>query len=141
MDSLAALDIAPSREQIDRLEAALRSMPSIELETSHTFAPGLYVRTITIPAGATLTGKVHATDHVFILSKGDMTLVTEHGRRRVQAPFQTIGKAGIKRAGYAHAESVCTNIHITDETDLVRLEAALIVPDALPAPVRPKEIA
>lgn len=130
----------PTLAGIVRLEAEMRELPQVEIPTTHDFAPGLYVRTITIPAGATLTGKVHATDHVFIISRGDMTLVTEHGRQRVQAPFQVIGKAGVKRAGYAHTETVCTNIHITDETDMARLEAALIVPDALPAHVRMKEI-
>ena len=137
----AAVEGTPSLAGIVRLEVEMRELPQIEIPTAHDFAPGLYVRTITVPAGATLTGKVHATDHVFIISRGDMTLVTEHGRQRVQAPFQIIGKAGVKRAGYAHTETVCTNIHITEETDMARLEAALIVPDALPAPERLKELA
>jgi hypothetical protein len=134
------LTAPPSRAQIQRLEDELLALPQVEIPTAHDFAPGLYVRTITIPKGATLTGKVHATEHVFIISKGDMTLVTEQGRMRVQAPFQCIGKAGMKRVGYAHEETVCTNIHITPEKDLARLEAELIVPDALPAPERVKEI-
>ena len=136
------MDVAaiPTRAQIERLEAEVRALPQVEIPTAHDFAPGLYVRTITVPQGATLTGKVHATDHIFIISRGDMTLVTENGRQRVQAPFQCIGKAGVKRAGYAHAETVCTNIHITQETDLARLEAELIVPDALPAPEHFEEI-
>lgn len=132
---------APTLGQIQRLEAEIRALPQVEIPTDHTFAPGLYVRTITVPKGATLTGKVHATDHIFIISKGDMTLVTDCGRQRVQAPFQCIGRAGVKRAGYAHEETVCTNVHITDLTDLDALEAALIVPDGLPAPERLKEIA
>lgn len=140
MSEIDVLDIAPQREQIDRLERAMREMPQVEIPTSHDFAPGLYVRTITVPAGATLTGKVHATDHIFIISKGDMTLVSEEGRQRVQAPFQAIGKAGIKRVGYAHSETVCTNIHITPETDLLKLEAELIVSDSLPAPESIEEI-
>lgn len=110
----------------------MREMDTIEIPTEHTFGPGFYARTITIPKGATLTGKVHATEHIFIVSRGDITLVTEDGRRRVQAPFQTVCRPGLKRAGYAHEETVCTNIHITDETDLLRLEADLIIPEALP---------
>lgn len=120
---------APSSAQIANLEAAMRELPQVEIPTSHTFGPGFYARTITIPAGSVLTGKVHATEHVFILSKGDITLVTEDGRQRVQAPFQTIARAGLKRAGYAHTECVVTNVHITTETDLQKLEADLIVPE------------
>lgn len=115
-----------TREKIDRLEAEMLAMPQLDIPTVHDFGQGFYARTITIPAGATLTGKVHATEHIFIVSKGDITLITDEGRKRVQAPFQTVCKAGLKRAGYAHSETVCTNIHITDETDLVKLEAALI---------------
>lgn len=133
--------VSPTLQQIERLEAEVRALPQVEIPTDHAFAPGLYVRTITIPKGATLTGKVHSTEHVFIISRGEMTLVSDGVRLRVKAPFQCIGRAGIKRAGYAHEETVCTNIHITEETDLSRLEAELIVPDALPAPELVKEIA
>lgn len=118
-----------TREQIERLELTMRDMPQAEVPTDHTFGPGFYARTITIPAGCTLTGKVHATEHIFMVSKGDITLVTEDGSRRVQAPFQVVCRPGLKRAGYAHTETVCTNIHITAETDLLRLEAALIEPE------------
>lgn len=132
-----------SREQIARLESELRELPPAEIPTVHTFGPGFYARTITIPAGCTLTGKVHATEHVFIVSRGDITLVTEEGRKRVQAPFQAVCRPGMKRAGYAHTETVCTNVHINpaDETDLGQLEAMLIEPEALLAPETSKEIA
>ena len=132
----ARCDVAPSRAGIVRLEDEIRKLPQAEIETVHTFGPGFYARTITIPEGCTLTGKVHATEHLFIVSKGDITLVTEDGHRRVQAPFQLVCRPGLKRAGYAHSETVCTNIHITSETDLLRLEADLIEPEhqALEAP-------
>jgi quercetin dioxygenase-like cupin family protein len=126
--------VAPTREQISRLERELLALPQAEVPTEHTFGPGFYARTITLPPGTVLTGKVHSTEHIFIVSKGDITLVTEEGRKRVQAPFQAVCKPGTKRAGYAHTETVCTNVHVTPETDLAKLEAALIEPEALPAP-------
>ena len=130
----------PSLEKIQRLEAEMFKLPQIELQTDHTFGPGFYARTITIPAGVTLTGKIHATEHIFIVSKGDITLVTEDGSRRVQAPFQMVCRPGLKRAGHAHAETVCTNVHITTETDLARIEAELIVPEGLPDPEAAEEL-
>lgn len=136
-----AADIAPSRSQIMRLEAQMRELPQVDIPTEHTFGKGFYVRTITIPAGAVLTGKVHATEHIFMVLKGDITLVTEDGHKRVQAPFQAVCRPGIKRAGFAHSETVCANVHITDATDLARLEAELIAPESLPAPAAAKEIA
>lgn len=107
----------------------MRKLPQAEIPVRHTFGPGFYARTVTLPPGAVATGKVHATEHIFIVSRGDITLVTEDGTRRVQAPFQMVCRPGLKRVGYAHAETECTNVHITTETNLVRLEASLIVPD------------
>lgn len=125
------LQTSPGRAQIERLEAELRKLPSADIPTDHTFGPGFYARTITLAEGTVLTGRVHMTEHIFILSKGDMTLVTEDGSQRVQAPYQAVCRAGLKRAGYAHADSVCSNIHITPETDLGKLEAALVEPETM----------
>ncbi len=90
-----------------------------------------YARTITLKPDTWLTGRVHTTEHIFVLSKGDMTVVTEDGRKRVQAPYQVVCRAGLKRVGYAHSECVCSNIHLTTETDLAKLEAALVEPENL----------
>lgn len=107
----------------------------IELPTNHGFGPGFYARSIFIPAGTTLIGKTHATEHIFMLTKGDITLYSPDGtERRVVAPFQMVCPAGTQRAGFAHADTVCTNIHITTETDLDKLEAELITAPALEAP-------
>ncbi len=116
-------------KQIDRLESVMRDMPQADIDTSHTFGPGFYARTIVVPEGCTLVGKVHATEHIFMLTKGEMTLVTEDGKQRVAAPFQCVSRPGLKRAGYAHTECVCTNVHITEQTDLLQLEADLILPE------------
>lgn len=131
----------PTREQIDRLESALQELPQVHMPVAHGFGPGFYARTLGIPAGTVLTGKVHATEHIFMITQGDITLITDDGVQRVQAPYQAICKPGMKRAGYAHTDTVCVNIHITTETDLDKLEAELIVAPALPVPVAPKEIA
>src|SRR5689334_22804204 len=106
----------PTREQIERLEATMRELPQLDIPVQHAFGPGFYARTITIPAGVTLTGKVHATEHIFMVTKGDITLITDEGCIRVQAPYQAICRPGMKRAGHAHSETICVNIHITEET-------------------------
>lgn len=130
----AVPQVAARAARIVDLERAMLDMPQVEIPTAHHFAPGLYVRTIEIPAGTTLTGHVHKTEHIFILSKGEMTIATEEGMRRVQAPFQMVCRPGLKRAGYAHTDVVCTNVHITSETDLSKLEALLIERPQLEAP-------
>ena len=127
---LAAIFNAPAqskdRQKVERLEAALLELPHTELPVDHTFGPGFYARTIHIAADTVLTGKVHATEHIFILSKGEMSVMTDEGMIRIAAPYQAVCRPGMKRAGYAHTDSVCTNIHITTETDMEKLEAQLI---------------
>ena len=124
----------PTGAQIRHLESLMRELPQLAIEPAHTFAPGFYARTIRVPAGATITGKVHATEHIFLLTEGEMLIVTEDGRQHIKAPYQCVARAGMKRVGHAITDVVCTNLHITSETDLGELEAALIVPDALSAP-------
>lgn len=125
------------RTQVERLEQAIiREGEPVELPVQHGFGPGFYARSLFIPAGTVLTGKVHATEHIFMVTQGDISLTTDDGAVRVQAPFQCIGKPGSKRAGFAHTDTVCVNIHITNETDLGRLEAELIEAPALPAPAQ-----
>lgn len=130
----AAPNVVASAARIVDLERAMLDMPQVEIPTMHDFAPGLYIRTIEIPAGTVLTGQVHTTEHIFIVSKGDLTIATEDGLRRVQAPFQMVCRPGLKRAGYAHTDVVCTNVHITPETDLSKLEALLVERPQLEAP-------
>lgn len=130
----------PTRADIERLEGVLSDLPQVDLPLQHGFGPGFYARSLSIPADTVVTGKVHATEHIFMVTKGDITIVTDEGSKRVQAPYQSIGRPGTKRAVYTHADTVCVNIHITNETDLAKLEAELIVSPALPAPVVPKEI-
>jgi len=120
-----------SREQIVRLENELRKFEPIEIETTHRFADGVYAREIFIPKGCLLTGKVHKTVHLNIISKGEITVWTEDGMKRLKAPFSLVSKPGTKRVGFAHEDTVWTTIHGTHETDLAKLEADLIEPEVI----------
>ncbi len=126
-----ALPHVPTLAQIKRFEKLILSCPSKldELTLRHTFAPGLYAREMTIPAGIMLTGKIHKTTHINIISAGDITVWTEQGMKRIQAPYTFVSYPGTKRIGLTHAETVWTTLHVTEETDLVRLEADLTEPE------------
>lgn len=118
------------RDKIEQLEQAMFQMPEhqIEIEPKHYFAKGVYAREILIPKGTTLTGKIHRTEHLNIISKGDISVLTEHGMRRIQAPYTMVSLPGTKRVGYAHEDTVWTTIHGTEEKDLDKLEEELIAP-------------
>jgi hypothetical protein len=120
-----------TRQQIVRLENEMKELDQLEIEPVHHFSEGIYAREITIPKGCLLTGKVHKTVHLNIISKGDITVWTEDGMKRVKAPFTMVSRPGTKRVGFAHEDTVWTTIHGTDETDLDRLESQLIESDQI----------
>lgn len=114
------------RVKIERLEHMMRQFGGVTIEPKHHFAKGLYAREIFIPKGTLLTGKIHKHEHLNIVSKGDISVLTEAGPQRIKAPFTIVSMPGTKRVGYAHEDTVWTTIHATEETDLEKIEAELI---------------
>lgn len=126
-----ALSAQDRRAAIDSLQASLQRLPQIEVPTDHTFGPGFYARTIHLKAGDELVGLVHTTEHLFILSAGELLVVTEDGGDHLRAPFQAVCRPGLKRAGKALTDCTVTNIHITPERDLDKLRLALVESEPL----------
>lgn len=117
------------RDKVQRLEDIMFQMPGhvTELPVRHVFAQGLYARELTIPKGMVASGKVHCQEHIFIVSKGDISVLTEDGPQRVQAPYMLVTQPGTKRVVFAHEETVVTTVHATTETDVKALESELVV--------------
>lgn len=109
------------RGRIEALESQIEKMPQAECPVRHHFAPGIYAREMTIPAGVVLTGAVHRTEHLNVISKGRITVSTDDGMRELSAPCTFISKPGTKRVGYAHEETIWTTIHATETTDIDQL--------------------
>lgn len=119
----------PSLDTIQKFERELSKCPQIDIDTTHHFAEGLYGREILIPAGVVLTGKIHRHAHLNFLMQGDITVWTEQGMKRLQAPQVIVSQPGCKRVGYAHTDTIWVTVHASLETDLPALEAELIEPE------------
>lgn len=119
-------DVIPMREKVRLIEAEMFKMEQVEIPVRHYFAHQSYAREITIPKGTTLTGKIHKFSQINILSKGEMSVLTDDGVKRVQAPFTIVSPPGTKRIAFAHEECVWTTIHGTPETDVEKIEAHFI---------------
>lgn len=111
---------ASHRAKVEQVERALMNVPQIDCPVRHYFAPGMYAREITIPAGAALIGAVHKTDNLVVLSAGRLSLATESGPIEIAAPCTMLCKAGSKNAAVALETAVWTNFlpNPTNETDL-----------------------
>jgi quercetin dioxygenase-like cupin family protein len=118
-------------ENVLKLEAVMQAMTEqqVHIEPKHYFAPGLYMRSIDIPAGVTLTGKIHKTEHFCIVAKGDVSVMTDDGVKRLTAGAILHCKPGIKRAMFAHCDSVWINVHCNDDStqDLEKIESKYVV--------------
>jgi hypothetical protein len=114
-----------------QLEAIMKTMEDASHLTKlfHYFAPGIYARELHIPAGMTLTGKIHKYSQLNILSKGRISVLTEDGIVEVEAPFTVVSPAGTKRIAYAHTDCVWTTILNTDETDVDKIEKLFTTDD------------
>lgn len=121
-------DARSIREKIKNLEEAMRKFPQIEVKPTHYFAKGLYAREVVLPKGMLVTGKVHLVEHLVIISRGDISVLTDNGVKRIRAPFTMVSKPGTKRVVYVHEETVFTTIHSApeDETDVKKLEALFV---------------
>lgn len=109
------------REKVERLEEALRAVPQVNCPITHFNAPGQMARRIEIPAGAVVTGAVHKVEHLIIIAKGRMHIVTDDGTTEVRAGDVITCKPGVKNAVVALEDSAWVNVFATDETDPDRL--------------------
>ncbi len=124
------------REEILTFEEMLKSCPeSFQGDTAlcpltHEFANGIYVRTIRIPAGTILTGKIHKHAHPNVLLEGTVEVYTEAGgMERLKAPLSMISKSGTKRVVHAITDVVWQTFHnVGDEKDLKKIENIVIAP-------------
>lgn len=95
----------------------------------HTFVDGAYVRKITMPKGLLLTSKIHKICHPYFIMKGDVSVLTEEGTKRIKAPYAGVTPAGTKRLIYVHEETEWITVHVTKETDLGKIEDEIISKD------------
>ena len=122
------------RNAIFRLESWMEQQPQAEIEIVHRFAPGVYSREMIVPAGVTLCGAVHKTEHVSIFLEGRMLIPDQDGESiEIEAPLVEIAKPGVKRVGLAIERVRWITVHPTEETDIAKLEQQLVTNDPVEA--------
>lgn len=104
----------------------------------HYFAPVdekygccTYAREILLRKGSVVIGKIHRHQHLNIISKGKVTVFTEFGKKELEAPCTFVSEIGLKRAVYAHEDTIWTTIHLTaymGEENLDKIEDEVIAP-------------
>lgn len=137
LEETGAVSQEEMRKKILALECAIKEQPkaltqnAIDSLTSHHFAPGVYMRSLRIPKGMLLTGKIHLTEHLNVFVSGDLSVWTDQGMKRLTEHTIIVSKPGIKRVGFANEESVWITVHAnpSNERDIPKLEEMLVTDD------------
>ena len=121
------------RDNVIKFESHVKTIPGAlgadPFPLEHSFADGLYIRKLTVPAKTLTVTKIHAVNHAFFLQQGTISVLTEEGVKKYTAPYQGITKAGTKRIIYHHDEVIFTTVHSTKETDIDKIEVEVIAQD------------
>lgn len=107
---------------IANLANVMKDMPQLDAPVKHHFSEGVYAREIFMPEGMLIVGKIHKTRHLNIVSQGKCTVVTSARKLEIEAPFTFESLAGEQKVVFMHTDVVWTTIHLTEETDLAKIE-------------------
>lgn len=97
-----------------------------QTDTQHYQIRGVYVRTMFVPAGMLVTGKIHNFESIGILAQGTMRITNGETSALVSAPYIAVDKPGIKRLGYAETDCTFISVHRTDAEEITDIEDELV---------------
>lgn len=113
------------RIKVEEVEARLLRMPQAECPVVHHFGPGIYVREVTMPAGADVVGHRQKLKQMNIMLTGKIAMVSEDGVKELTAPMIFTGGPG-QKMGHVIEDCTWLNVYATDETDIDKLETKLL---------------
>lgn len=116
------------QDRIMDLEEYMLTLPQTELPLTHTFADGVYVRTIFMPKGTLVIGRIHLREHVNIIVSGDVTMVTVDGPIRLKAPQTFVSAVGTKKVLYINEDTTWISTHSLPPTEIEDILDILSVP-------------
>ena len=97
-----------------------------QTDTQHYQIKGVYARTMFVPAGMLVTGKIHNFESIGILAQGTMRITNGETSVLVSAPYIAVDKPGIKRLGYAETDCTFISVHRTDAEEITDIEDELV---------------
>jgi hypothetical protein len=98
------------------------AQPQIQCEEKHHFGPNIYIKEVTMPAGALIIGKHHRMEHLCNMVSGRMFILQDDGsKKELVAPMTFMAKPG-RKVAYIVETVVFQNIYSTSETNIEKLE-------------------
>lgn len=104
-------------EKVRKLEDMIRDLPQVCIETDHVIHGGMYARTVTLPAGAVITGALIKVPTILIVSGHvrvflDDEAVDIHG-------YKVLAASAIRKQAFLVYEDTVLTMIFTTEADTV----------------------
>lgn len=113
------------KDAIDNIEKLMLEMPQVDFPIEHFFMPGIYIRQMKGLKDHFAVGHEHLTEHTNIILTGRLLIFDGQESYEIIAPYIFKGHPG-RKAAYFLEDTIWINIHVTDETDLEKLEKQFI---------------
>lgn len=104
----------------------VQQLPQVKCKVNHHFSGGVYVREMLIPKGTIAIGKIHKTDHLNIVTMGEMLLCTALRKLHITAPYTFETKAGEQKIACALQDTVIVNTIRTDSLNPEEIESEVV---------------
>jgi hypothetical protein len=116
-----------AREQMNKFQEACdryEAEGAVKADHKHThhfsdlhpiFGCHIYGREVFVPANSVITGKIHKHPTMNILVKGKLIVMSEDGKRVVEAPATYMAKTGERKVGYTLEDCVWITVILTNK--------------------------
>lgn len=112
MEEKPAVVVENFRELITATGRFMESLPEhVQVQPEHSFAGGLYRRTLTMPKDTVWVSKVHKRDNFAFIISGECSVLSESGAVRLKAPCQLTTLAGTQRILQIHEDCTWMTVH------------------------------
>jgi hypothetical protein len=92
----------------------------IEMQLVHEFTPGIYMRTIIMPAGAWVIGKTHKTEHFNIVHTGKASVMMNGQIQEITAPAMFVSGCDVKKVLHIEEDMAWSTVHHIEDEWLVK---------------------
>ena len=123
---------ASNTAKILRMQSILESMPENMKgipDASHVYADNACARTLMLPKGSIVVGKMHRDSHLNVISYGHVKVLTFEGNSEYIGHNVFVSPATVKRCVYALEDTCWTVIHLTNSKNEKDLEDEVIIAD------------
>ena len=127
---VSTAEIKRNRDAITALGLTMIAMDGEKLSCplNHHFSDGVYIREITMPAGAAIVGKIHKTEHFNIVTKGECKVFTaDEGWKHRKAGDIFSSKCGVQKALRCITDVTWLTVHATEDKEIDLIESKLAV--------------